>query len=281
MQTGNGIFLLVITILYGLLVLCGALFFTKKELFSSTMYWLTVVTGIFHAFFIGTYTITTGHCLLTTAPEIFSLVAFTLLTTYLIVEVRPDTRFGATGLLVICVSFLFQLASSIGLWSQGASEPNPIFLAPSFNIHVAASVFGYAALTLSTIYGSLYLLLFRLIKKNNYGSLFNEVPSLSRLERYGVRALLVGFIFLSISILFGFLLIEKNFTASEASQYFTDPKTIATLLIWLVFGITLLLRKFARIEGRKLVLFWMSGYALTLLSMTVINSFVTEYHRFL
>ena len=179
------------------------------------------------------------------------------------------------------VAFLFQFVSAIGIGQKTPATLNPIFLDPIFNIHVTSSVFGYAALTLSTIYGSLYLLLYRAMRTNKFGPIFNELPSLSYLERYGLRALLAGFIFLSISIIFGFLLINQHFSSTEASQFVTDPKTIATILVWLIFGLTLVLRQGMHIQGRKLVIFWMSGYALTLISMTIVNAFVTEYHRFL
>ncbi|HET9134996.1 MAG TPA: cytochrome c biogenesis protein CcsA [Candidatus Kapabacteria bacterium] len=277
----SSVILPVLTILYGLLLAGGALFFFKKAISHQVLYYLTLVTGFAHTLYIGSYTVSTGHCLLTTASEIFSLIAFTLLITYIIVELRPTSSSSGTGMVVALVAFLFQLISAIGVGNKSVAGINPIFLEPSFNIHVTSAVFGYAALTLSTIYGSLYLLLYRAMKKNSFGPIFNELPSLSWLERYGLRALFAGFIFLSISILFGFLLIQKNFSSIEASQYLSDPKTIATGLIWLIFGTTLLLRKLIHIDGRKLVLFWMSGYLLTLISMTIVNAFVTEYHRFL
>jgi len=67
----------------------------------------------------------------------------------------------------------------------------------------------------------------------------------------------------------------------QGTSYLLDPKTIATVLTWLVFGTTLFIRRIAKVEGKKLVLFWMSGFALTLVSMTIINAFGTEYHNFL
>ena len=203
-----------------------------------------------------------------------------MLFTFVIVEARPNNTSAGTGTMIMIVAFLFQLISSIGSNRESRSI-NPIFLDPSFNIHVASIVFGYAALTLSTIYGSLYLILYQAIKNNKFGTVFNELPGLSKLERYGIRALLVGFIFLSISIIFGVLLLKNNFSDLETITYLKDPKTIATVLVWLVFGLTLIIRRIMRVEGRKLVLIWMSGYVLTLLSMTIINAFGTEYHNFL
>ena len=234
-----------------------------------------------HTVYIGLYTVAVGHCLLTTSHELFSLIAFTLLVTYAIVELRPGQISAGTGAMVFLVAFLFQLVSSLSSWSGSLGSSNPIFRDLTFNVHVTSAVFGYAALTLATIYGSLYLLLYRSMKKNTFGTIFQELPSLGRLERFGIRASAVGFIFLSISIVFGALLVGKTTPIGQSSSYLLDPKTIATILTWLVFGLTLVIRRVAKIEGRKLVIFWMSGFALTLVSMTVINAIGTEYHNFL
>jgi ABC-type uncharacterized transport system permease subunit len=244
--------------------------------------WLfpTVYAALFlHAIYIGFYTVSAGHCLLTTSHELFSLIAFTLLSTYVIVELRRDELSAGTGAMVLLVAFIFQLVSSLS--SHSAALQNPIFTDPYFNIHVTSAVFGYAALTIATIYGALYLLLYRVMQRNTFGSVFHELPSLGRLERFGIRASAVGFIFLSVSIVFGALLINKSMPLSQGTSYLLDPKTIATILTWLVFGTTLFIRRIAKVEGRKLVIFWMSGFALTLVSMTIINAFGTEYHNFL
>ncbi len=266
--------------LYGTLLLGFANLFLRPDSKRGWIFPAIIITLILHATYIGLYTILAGHCLLTTSHELFSLIAFTMLVTYIIVEPRPKEISAGTGTMVAMVTFLFQLISSLSSNSSSASQ-NPIFSDTFFNVHVTSAVFGYAALTLATIYGSLYLLLYRAMKKNTFGPIFQGLPSLGRLERFGIRASAVGFVFLSISIIFGALLIKKSVPLSQGTSYLLDPKTIATVLTWLVFGSTLFIRRIAKIEGRQLVLFWMSGFALTLISMTIINAFGTEYHNFL
>lgn len=278
MLQASNIIQAVLPFLYGILLLGFVNIFMRPGTGRKWIFPAVITTLLLHATYIGLYTITTGHCLLTTSYELFSLIAFTLLVIYAIVEIRPGEVAAGTGVLVSLVAFLFQLVSSL---TSHYEAKNPIFSDPLFNIHVTSAVFGYAALTLATIYGALYLMLYRAMNKNTYGSIFQELPSLARLERFGIRASAVGFIFLSISIVFGVLLINKSMPLSEGTSYLLDPKTIATILTWLVFGITLVIRRFAKVEGRKLVIFWMSGFALTLVSMTIINAFGTDYHNFL
>lgn len=271
----------ILPFVYGTLLFGFASVFARPGRKRSWLFPAVLVTLLLHTTYIGLYTIAAGHCLLTTSHELFSLIAFTLLATYVIVELRPGQISAGTGAMVFLVAFLFQLVSSLSSRSGSTVSSNPLFNDPIFNIHVTSAVFGYAALTLATIYGSLYLMLYRAMKKNTFGAIFQELPSLGRLERFGIRASAVGFIFLSISILFGALLVGKTTPVGQSASYLLDPKTIATVLTWLVFGSTLVIRRIAKIEGRKLVIFWMSGFALTLVSMTIINAFGTEYHNFL
>jgi HemX protein len=234
-----------------------------------------------HAIYIGVFTSVMHHELLATIYELMSLIAFTLLAVYIFAELRPTKETSGTGFFVAAVAFLLQAVSSVTIGSETTAEIKPLLRDPIFNLHVTTSVFGYAALILAAIYGGLYLLLYHALRRNEYGALFEHIPSLSRLERYGTRATAVGFVFLTLSIALGWMLLERFPPVSTTGNLLLDPKVLTTLLVWLVFGVTLLLRKVVHVEGRKLVLFWMSGFALTVLSMTIVNAVATNFHSFL
>jgi ABC-type uncharacterized transport system permease subunit len=237
------------------------------------------VSVFIHIVYIGIFTKEAGHCLHTSVYELFSLIAFTLVAVYTIVEVRRKQFAAGTGLMVVTVSFVFQLLSSFNTSVENISPSESLFTTPAFTVHIITAVFGYASLTLATIYGSLYLLLYRSMKRNTYGSFFFEVPSLDTLELYGVRSSLVGFIFLTVSIGAGAVLF-RALPEMTLAEYLFDTKIIATILIWIVFGSTYFLHKYKKLEGSKIVVFWMSGFILTLLSMTVVNMFTTAFHSF-
>jgi HemX protein len=234
-----------------------------------------------HAVYIGAYTATNHHDLVASAYELFSLLAFTLFAVYVFAELRASRETSGTGFFVTVTSFVLQLVSSVTIPGEPILETNTILRDPIFNLHVTTSVFGYAALMLAAIYGGLYLLLFRAISRNEFGAIFEHIPSLDRLERYGLRATAFGFVFLTLSIVFGALLFSRIATAESNSHFLMDPKVLTTLLVWLIFGVTLLVRKVVHLEGRRLVLFWMSGFALTVISMTLVNWIGTSFHSFL
>ncbi|HZK75642.1 MAG TPA: cytochrome c biogenesis protein CcsA [Candidatus Kapabacteria bacterium] len=234
-----------------------------------------------HTIYIGAYTAANHHDLVATVYELFSLIAFTLLAVYVFAELRASRETSGTGFFVLSVCFLLQLVSSLTISSAPLPETSAILKDPIFNLHVTTSVFGYAALMLAAIYGGLYLLLYRAIRRNQFGAIFEHIPSLERLERYGLRATAFGFIFLTLSVAFGALLFSRIPLTVSTSQFLLDPKVLMTLLVWLLFGVTLLVRKVVHLEGRRLVLFWMSGFALTVISMTIVNWIGTSFHSFL
>jgi ABC-type uncharacterized transport system permease subunit len=240
-----------------------------------------IIVIVVHVSYVGLYAMSHGHDLVATSSELASLIAFTLITIYAFVESRLKSEASGTGFLVAAVAFVFQLLSSLFINETANAELAPIFKNPIFNVHVTTAVFGYAALSLAMIYGALYLLLFRAMRQNRYGAVFQNLPSLEKLERYGIRATAAGFFCLTISITLGALLLKNFPVAGGTSSYFLDPKILATLLVWAVFGATLVVRRFARIEGRRLVLFWMYGFVLTIVSMTVVNALGTSFHNFL
>jgi HemX protein len=239
------------------------------------------LTLVLHALYIGAYTAEYHHDLVASVFELFSLIAFTLLAVYVFAELRTSQETSGTGFFVTAVCCVLQIVSSIANSGEPVASTKAILRDPVFNLHVTTSVFGYAALMLAAIYGGLYLLLFRAIRRNEFGAIFEHIPSLDRLERFGLRATVFGFIFLTLSIALGAVLYTRIPLAVSTTQFLLDPKVLTTVLVWLVFGTTLLARRVMHVEGRRLVLFWMSGFALTVVSMTIVNWVGTAFHRFL
>jgi ABC-type uncharacterized transport system permease subunit len=274
----------ILPLLYaGLVLYFGRTFFRTQATAQRMKYavWAAYAVLTLHAVYIGAYTALTHHELVATIYELSSLIAFTLLAVYVFAELRPSRETSGTGFFVTAVALVLQLVSSIGVSHESVPEAHAILRDPIFNAHVTTSVFGYAAFMMAAIYGGLYLILFRAIRHNEFGAVFEHIPSLERLERYGLRATAFGFVFLSLSIVLGAILLGRFPPSMDTGHLLLDPKVLTTLLVWLVFGVTLFARKFAHVEGRRLVLFWMSGFALTIVSMTIVNAIGTDFHSFL
>lgn len=229
-----------------------------------------------HGSYIGFYTVHHGRCLLGNFPEIASLIAFTLLVIFAFAEVRVRNEASGTGFFVCLIAALFQIFSSIAVTGETELASWSILKDPTFNVHVTAAIFGYSAWTLATVYGALYLLLYRAMRTNSYGAVFEHLPNLERLEKFGLRATAAGFFFLSVSIVAGWFLMTSGSTAITFGDFVLHPKILATLLAWAVFGATLFARKIAQLEGKRLVVLWMSGFVFAIISMGFINAFGTK-----
>jgi ABC-type uncharacterized transport system permease subunit len=270
----------ILPFLYGALLFLFASVLFRKSAGRKFLYPLLLVTIAVHGVYIFSFTLAAGHCLYTNYNEFFSLIAFTLLCSYTAVEPRRKGLAAGTGMMVVLAGCIFQTLSSLYTSLEHRSDSQHLFESPTFNLHIITIVFGFSAFTLATIYGSLYLLLYRAMRMNEFGSFFHEVPSLDKLERYGVRSSMIGFVFLTISIIAGAILTSEIIPVKSITAYLLDSKTLTTILIWTVFGVTLLLHEYKKIGGRKIVIFWMSGFALSIISMTIINRFVSNFHNF-
>src|SRR5450432_52098 len=94
----------ILPFLYGTLLFGFAGVFARPGRRRVWLFPASIIALTLHAVYIGLYTISAGHCLLTTSHELFSLIAFTLMATYAIVELRPNEISAGSGAMVLLVA---------------------------------------------------------------------------------------------------------------------------------------------------------------------------------
>jgi ABC-type transport system involved in cytochrome c biogenesis permease subunit len=232
---------------------------------------LLVTLGL-HAAYIAARTIHFGHPPITSMFEIFSLIALTIVVVYLYIELR--TKDSSTGYFILILAFFFQLASSIFIHEK--SEIPAALRSNLLGIHVSSALLGYAAIAISAVYGFLYIMLYHDIKSSQFGVIYKRLPNLETLERMSLTAILFGFVLLTIAIIIGVIWLPRAFTSIS----YTDPKLLGTCLIWAIYGAGLVAKRVIGWRGRKMMILSMFGFALTMFSMTIINLFFSEFHKF-
>ncbi len=235
---------------------------------------LLLATTITHFLYIGMHSAEYGRCMVTTPFEIMSLIAFTILMTYAIIEYRTSIK--GSGFFIIGLATVFELISAVVVKMPSAGEANPVLSEMGIGLHVSLAIFGYAGFALSAVYGVLYLLMYRELKRESIGSLYENLPSLEALEHLSIQAAIVGFLFLTISMLIGIVWLPKLI---ENYSYY-DPKLISTVLVWLLYAGVLLAHYLLDIDGRRIIRISLGGFVFALLSMTVVNMFLSNFHRF-
>ncbi|MCL4550393.1 MAG: cytochrome c biogenesis protein, partial [Bacteroidetes bacterium] len=76
-------------------------------------------------------------------------------------------------------------------------------------LHVISALLGYSGIIISAVYGVLFWLLYRNLKENKFGLIFNRLPSLEILEKLSFYAAVIGFILLTLAIVIGIICLPQ------------------------------------------------------------------------
>jgi len=259
--------------LYALAWADYALLFFRDDAFAKkTAPPLLYLAGTLHGIALVMLSVHLGIFPLATVFEAFSVVAFSVLVVYLLIEWHIGVR--TTGFFIVAVVFAFQLVSSAFL--SRPTEINPLLTEPSFILHAATAVLGYASMAISAIYGLLYLMLFHDIKKHRFGLIYKQLPSLEIMANFTYRAATLGFVFLSVAIVLGLVLLVKVY----GTHWQWDPKLTITFAAWLIYGACTVGRKLWGWSPRRVAFASLAGFAVILFSFVVVNLLFTSFHGF-
>lgn len=247
-------------------------FFSGTRLAGAFKTPLLLLTLLLHGLYIGLRTAEFSHPPITSLFEILSLIAFTISLVYAYIELR--TKNNATGYFILMLPFFFQTVSS--LFIKELTEVPLILRSNLLGFHVTSALLGYAALTISAVYGFLYIMLYHDIKSSQFGLIYKRLPTLETLERMSFTATLFGFLLLTVAIAVGLLWLPS--LAGEIP--YTDPKLLGTGVIWLIYAAGLTAKRVVGWHGRKIMILSMFGFAIAMFSMSVINIWFSRFHKF-
>ncbi len=248
-------------------------FFRRDEGFERWRRPLLLAALGIHTLLIYARTALHGHCLVYSPFEMMTLISFTVTLTYTIVEMASRER--GTGMFFLGLALALQTLSAMFTPSGGMSL-DPILQNLTVGLHISAALFGYTAFAISAVYGALFLMLYHQIRLNRFGSFYQRLPSLQLLERMCEKSAIVGILFLAVAIVIGLVYLP---TAIPGFHY-ADAKLVATIAIWVIYTGALGAKYLMKLEGRKVIIISLVGFIGTILSMTIINLAVSNFHRF-
>ncbi len=268
-----GALVIVIPLMYAVAVaLYGFSFFGNAPFVERTKPWVLLAVLFAHLLYLLLRTIEFDHPPVTTIFEIMSILAMCLTIGYAYIEFRTKAR--NTGFFILLLALIFQTVSS--LFIKDLAEVPQILRSRLLGFHVSTALLGYAAFSLSAVYGLLYLMLYHEIKSTRFGLIYKRLPNLETLEKMSTKAETFGFLMLSIAIAVGFLWLPRAF---ENFSYW-DPKLIGTMIIWCLYAIGLVAKKRLGWQGRKSMIVSIVGFGFVFLSMTVVNMYMSSFHSF-
>ena len=247
-------------------------FARERKVFHNSKRIFLFVTLLLHTFYLLSRTIEFNHPPITTKFEIFTILAFSIAFSYFLLELLTDIR--GTGSFIIFFSLVFQLISSIFI--KDLLEVQEVLRNRLLGLHVISALLGYSGITISAVYGILFFMLYKNLKHNKFGLIFNRLPSLETLEKLSFFSAMIGFSLLTIAIIIGSIWLPLAF---PEFSYF-DPKLISTGIIWIVYGAGLLTKLLGKWYGKKVIIFSLVGFALMLLSLLLSNLLSNSFHSF-
>ena len=233
-----------------------------------------------HTFLIGMQTVEAGHAPLVGTSAAISAFVWLLGLSYLYVELSSDERAMGAFVAVLLVAL-----DVIPALDPTVTPRPPLLRSPLFTVHVVSMLFAYASFALAFVLGITYVLLFNEIKAKHLGFFYARLPSLHVLDAMNMRAVTVGWTFLTAGIIIGGLwALQADFRASPdpRAQAMTvlDPKILVALVCWGLYSFLLVARRAIGWGARRTA--WLSavGFAIVLMNFLPVGYFLTRSHDF-
>ena len=238
---------------------------------------LTITVAGAHFIYLLLSTLAFRHVPMANAWESFSFVAFAMVLVYLVLEWRWKDQ--ATGIFVLVPVLFFQVLSSA--FVTHSREVAEILRSPLFGVHVSTALIGYVAFSVAAVYGTMYILLYRELKKHRVGLIFRRLPSLETLSRLNIGAILFGWVGLTLAGILGIVWAGKLTSAGQLEgNFYTDPKFLLTMVLWVLYGVTLGGRFFFKWPNRQLAYLSLVGFFLMVGTSLAVNLVLPSFHQF-
>ena len=201
-----------------------------------------------------------------------SLFAWLLGFTYLGLEFFHRQR--AVGAVV--TALLLVWLGGLEFFASAAATNPPRASGALFAFHVTLNTWAYAAFGLSFILSLVYLVQDALLRSRRLGTAFWRFPPLDLLDRMARTSVWVGLAALCCGVGIGFVW-ERRLSGGLA---FGDPKVIITLGILAVYIAYLVLSRRSGWRGSRAAMVCALNFLVVLFSYTVVNLYMTRFHRF-
>ena len=238
---------------------------------------LLIAGALAHTFVIGMQTMEAGHVPVVGTASAISTTVWLLALSYLYIEMTTDER--AMGVFILPLLVALQ---TIPAMQPGVEARSEVLQGPLFGIHVSSLLFAYASFALAGVIGITYVLLFKEIKAKHLGFFYARLPSLQVLDRMNQRAIMIGWIFLTVGIASGAVWASTYVGADPRVQAMSlqDPKIFVSFVCWGVYSFELFAARRIGWGGRRAAYLSAIGFAIVLLNFVPVSYFLTQSHDF-
>lgn len=201
-----------------------------------------------------------------------SLFAWLFGITYLVLEIFHKQR--TVGALVTMLMLAWVGLLGVVAPAQ-ASTPAPA-RGTLFALHVTLNTWSYAAFALSFVLSLVYLIQDALLRSRRLSAAFWRFPALDVLDRMARSSVYLGLGLIAVGVPMGLVWAHRL----SGTYPLGDPKVLVTGVILVVYVAYLRLSRSAQWRGSRAALLCAINFAVVLFSYTVVNFYLTRFHRF-
>jgi ABC-type uncharacterized transport system permease subunit len=213
-----------------------------------------------------------AHCPVNNLYEATTFVAWTIVAAYLVIGLLPRLRFlGAFASPVLLGIGVFALMPAL-------DPPHPAGAPPEFSgalvsLHAATILLAYGAFGLGAVAAAMFLMQQHDLKFHKLRAVLSLFPPIQRLETVTGRLVFAGFILLTIGLEAGRFLPRQAHAA-----YWSDPKVVWSVFMWLVYLALLAARRMRVLSGRGHAVSVIAAFAFLLLTFWGTNLLSPLHH---
>ncbi len=226
-----------------------------------------------HSLYMVLLGIETQHFPIATQAEFFSLLALSVGASYALAE--RWHRDANTGVFFVAIVLAFQLLSALYGGDPGAIPErtrNPVY-----STHVILTVFGFAGLTVSSLYGLMYIMLSQQLKSRQLGLIFRRLPPLSVLEKLSKAAMTSGVVLLGLGLALGHYVAFAQYGQLNLLDH---PTILVADVAWVGYTAGLIVSRARGLSGTQMGYFALFGYLSFMAAMAVVLTQFGAFHTF-
>jgi HemX protein len=217
------------------------------------------------------------RCPMGNLPEVLSVLALAVVVVYLALERRQGNKHTGVFLLTLVVPLVL-IATLV---TPNPRPVSPLLKSPLFGLHTLMALLGYSAFGVCAVYGSMYLMLHRSLKRQTFGLVFQNLPSLDGLAGLTVSAAVIGFGALTVTMMVGMFWGSRAIrSALLPGTFWHDPKILVTALVWVAYGIGISARFVWRWSNRPTVILLLAAFVVAVLAVVALNTVLHTFHNF-
>ena len=211
-----------------------------------------------------------NQCPVNNLYEATTFIAWALVAAYLVVGLLPRLRFlGAFASPVLFAIGVFALMPAL----DPPRGPQPEFSGALTSMHAAMILLAYGAFGLGAAAAGMFVTQQHDLKFHKLRAVLSLMPPIQRLEMITSRLVFTGLLLFTIGLEAG-----GHLSRPENTAYWTDPKVVWSIFMWVVYLTLLVLRRFFRQSSRRFATGVIAAFAFLLLTFWGTNLLSTLHH---